>query len=279
MKHLKALTTAVSRRLVATSIGTGLLYVRQRMRAIKSVAIDPEQGGCVCQELLAERLLANLCRPGRTFIDVGSHVGSVVAQVRRHCPHASIIAIEADPEKSLAIRHRFPSITVHTIAAAEAAGTATFYIDEARSGYSSLLRSNVAKPRAIEVDLRPLDDIVQSSASVDIVKIDVEGAEIRVLRGADALVHRCRPLIVFESATPASEASRDAILDVFDWLAKRCYGCFLPNRVAHDGPPLGRDAFFAGHFYPRYATNYFAIPEESRTLWRDSARRVLGTHV
>jgi Methyltransferase FkbM domain len=124
------------------------------------------------------------------------------------------------------------------------------------------------------VPMRRLDDLVDA-ADVDVITPAVEGAELGVLLGAPRLLERCRPLIMFESA-PETDVLGYTKEAMYDHLAAKNYALLLPNRLAHNGPGLTRDAFLDGHWYPRSTTNYFAVPEERKLSVRDKARTILN---
>jgi hypothetical protein len=52
--------------------------------------------------------------------------------------------------------------------------------------------------RRIQVDVARLDDVLDESSRPRLIKVDVEGAELAVLRGAAETIGRARPLVVFE---------------------------------------------------------------------------------
>ena len=241
--------------------------------ALELLRVSKEELGTLANDQIAEQLVTRLCAPGRVFLDVGAHIGSIVAAVARHCPAARIVAVEAIPEKAARLRRKFGGVTVHCCALADQEGEAAFFIDEARSGYSSLARNGGGRMREIRVPLTRLDTLMPN-ADVDLIKIDVEGAELGVLRGADALAASARPAVMFESG-PADVLGHTKPA-LWAWFAERDYSVFVPNRVAHTAPPLSLDGFEDSHRYPRRTTNYFAVPAERIAEVRTRARRILG---
>jgi FkbM family methyltransferase len=230
------------------------------------------------QDICAKQLLPDLCCPERVFVDVGAHIGSVIADVRRRHPAIKIIAIEAVPEKAADLARRFGDVQIHSCAVGETDGRVSFFVDDMRPGYSSLSSAGNSHDnrREISVSMRRLDDIIPATANVDVIKIDVEGAELGVLRGSTAVIDRCRPVVLFESGPRTNETTNSSTEKLFDWFAVKNYELFVPNRVAHEGPPLERAGFIECHFYPFRTLNFFALPAERRIEIRDRARKALG---
>jgi FkbM family methyltransferase len=78
-----------------------------------------------------------------------------------------------------------------------------------------------------DVPVRRLDDL--SIHSVDLIKIDVEGAELQVLEGADSTLRTCRPAVVFESWLSYDDSG------VFAILKDLGYFFFVPGWDIGDG--------------------------------------------
>lgn len=268
----------VKRNLIGTAVGGSLLRGRQLLELWRAVRSNPERGGIVCQDVCAWQLLPALCRAGSAFVDVGAHIGSVVAHIRAHHPTLQVIAIEADPEKAMGIAVRFPNVEVHRCAVGDQNGEVSFYVDVDQPGYSSLVpqRKHDQQLREIKVRMWRLDDFLAPSIPVELMKIDVEGAELRVLRGGAKLVDRCRPVVLFESTPAGAGEAEPRIEELFHWFSARSYEIFVPNRVPHEGPPLHRESFLESHVYPFRTLNYFAIPVERRAEIRRRARSAFG---
>lgn len=266
------------KQLVLTSAaGTWALAFREKLKLIHSTFWNIEAVGTLANDQLATLLITHLCAPGKTFVDVGAHIGSVLSEVHGQDASVEIIAVEAIPEKASNLRRAFPYAQVHACAVSDAEGEVSFFINLAASGYSSLLRPNDsgASTKEITVPRKRLDRLVPSE-DVDALKIDVEGAELNVLRGAEQLLTRCRPTVMFESAPPRGSGMGWSKRDLWNYLNDLDYVVLLPNRIAHEGHGLLCEGFLESHIYPRRTTNYLAVPQERRVEIRDRARRVLG---
>jgi len=210
--------------------------------------------GTAVNDQLAPRLIAQLCQPTDVFVDVGAHIGSVIAEVRHNCPDARIVAFEAMSDKVAWLTRKFPTVTVHCCALSDQTGEAEFFVNLSQSGYSSLAEQQ-GSVRRITVAINRMDDLLDRA---DLIKIDVEGAELGVLRGAMRIIEECQPLIMFESG-PGNVLgfTKESI---FSFFSDRGYGLLAPNRLAHTGSVMTLDAFLDSHEYPRRTTNYFAVP-------------------
>jgi FkbM family methyltransferase len=147
-------------------------------------------------------LVPRLCDPARAFLDVGANVGVYALLAARHS--RTVVALEANPALAARLRGVLGDRhTVLAVGASDRAGTATLHIP-VRSGADVHWRSSLepdANPgfasRAVAVPTVPVDDL--DLPPVAVVKIDVEGHELPVLRGARALLTRDRPAVVLES--------------------------------------------------------------------------------
>ena len=277
-RSVEGASLVLKRLALRTTLGVYALATRNTLQRVLVSLSDLEGMGTIANDHLAEFLVTRLCREGRTFVDVGAHVGSIVAQVARRCPTATIVAIEAMPDKAAHLARLYPGIVCHACAASDVEGEATFFVDTMQSGFSSLRqpgKHRLASTLAIQVPLRTLDSLLPPDG-VDTVKIDVEGAELGVLRGAERLVATSRPTVMFESGPVAADPAGEGKAEQWQWLTDRRYVVLVPNRVAHDGQGLSLDGFMESHLYPRRATNYFAVAEERRLEIRDRARVLLG---
>ncbi|MFM9853407.1 MAG: FkbM family methyltransferase [Sphingomonadaceae bacterium] len=265
-------------RLVGTVFGRVAQSIRHQLDWIGARQSYGESTGTVANDRIAEILVTRLCMPGGGFLDVGAHIGSIMASVAHHQPSAKLYAVEAIPEKAAWLRRKFPAATILECAAGDHEGEVQFFINESRSGYSSLSADNAGaedRMREIRVKMCRIDRLI-GGAPIDVIKIDVEGAELGAVRGLEALMIRDKPTIMFESAPPADAKARDDRRALWQWFADHDYTVLIPNRVAHGDGGLGLESFIDAHIYPRRTTNYFAVARTRRDEIRARARHCLG---
>lgn len=262
----------MKRQLAGTRLGSIVMRVRDRLELMRGAVSDPSELGNLRNNALAGRLVTRLRRPNTTFIDVGAHIGSVIGEALHNVP-GRVIAFEAIPAKADYLRARYPKVTIHNLALLDHDGETRFFIDNAQSGYSSLAmrKGDVTE---ITVKVARMDAIIDAH-DVDMIKIDVEGAELGVLKGAENVIARCRPVVMFESGPGAPMGYTQEQL--WRWFNDRDYLVYLPDRISRAAGPATLEVFVDSHEYPRRTTNYFGIPAErmkevsarARVLLRD----------
>ena len=270
----------MKQKILGTALGRLAMKIRDRIGILKTALFKEESAGTITNDWMATFLVTKLCQPNRSFIDVGAHIGSIISEVSHYDSTIKIIAVEAMPDKALKLRNKFPSIELHECAVGENNdGEIAFYVNTKQSGYSSLGKpseNNESDTIEITVLIKQLDSLVTSD-DVDVIKIDVEGAELGVLRGSENIISNCRPVIMFESGAPTQNDGLGYTKnDMWEFFTNNKYEIFVPNRIAHNGPGLTMEGFSESHIYPRRTTNYFAVPIERRVETRDLARKILN---
>jgi FkbM family methyltransferase len=126
----------------------------------------------------------------KVIVDVGSNIGLSVLYFHICCPDALIVAVEADPEtfRRLELNTKpLSRVRLVNVAVAGKTGTVDLY-SGAHSWEASLYpKAGLHRPR--RVPARTLDDLLRSIgvSDVDIVKLDIEGAETEVLPRSSAI--------------------------------------------------------------------------------------------
>ena len=153
----------------------------------------------------AARAMRSLLRPGDVAIDAGANIGliSLVAAVAVG-QDGHVIACEPSPGTAAILRsnverNRFERIDVRQVAVAERAGSLPMHVFAPGSGVSSFAPADSGTGDLVEVPVATLDELAGDLIDrVRVVKIDVEGAEVRALRGASGLLQRVRPDFIVE---------------------------------------------------------------------------------
>jgi hypothetical protein len=95
---------------------------------------------------------------------------------------------------------------------------------------------------------------------MDLLKLDIEGAELVALRGATVVLDRWHPAILFEFGSeyvPNKPSRRD----LFDFLAEREYRIYSFGDFLFDKGPMGFEEFQRCGVYPFRAFNFVALPD------------------
>ncbi|MEM1361665.1 MAG: FkbM family methyltransferase [Pseudomonadota bacterium] len=266
----------MKRHLLKSQAGTLLLKLRSvhRLRTIPHA--NPEISGQVANDIIADKLITGLCRDHGAFLDIGAHLGSVFSQVHRANRTVKIVAIEADPQKAAFLRGNHGYCTVINVAVGESEGHVDFFVS-GQGGYSSLSAEETKQAgdsTCIQVEMSRLDTLFPDQ-SFDVIKMDIQGAELAALRGGASLIARSAPIIFFESVWDRVSEFGTAPRDVFAWFTGHGFDVVPPDRVGHDSQPMPLEAFLDSHQYPRRTLNYVAIPPHRRQEARARARQIL----
>ena len=211
------------------------------------------------------RFLWRNLKPGAVFLDIGAHHGvySVVA-AKKVGIDGVVVAFEPSVREYRRLRmhlrlNRLGSVRAEPLALGSAACTQKFFQitngDNTRGGF----RPPASEDRISEISVETvrLDDYVSQFplARVDFVKLDVEGGEREVLRGASSVLTKFRPIFICEVLDATTQAwgykAREIIqmLESFDfaWFDIRSNGSIVPHKIREHYPEI---------------RNYVAVPKE-----------------
>lgn len=148
-------------------------------------------------------LLKRLLTAEDTCVDVGAHIGYVALVAAKYA--GRVLAVEPGPttyrrlQRNLALNPRLaPKVVSLSIALADHGGTMTLLDSERQPNRASLAYRPV-DAREVRVEVRTLDQVAADHLDrVSFLKIDVEGAELDVLRGGLTTLRHHRPLVLCE---------------------------------------------------------------------------------
>jgi FkbM family methyltransferase len=204
-------------------------------------------------------VLATALRRDSNAIDVGANEGAMLADIARIAPEGRHIAYEPIPELHERLAAAYPDVDVRRAALSDLAGDAFFTHVVDAPAYSGLrqradLPNWASEVRRIPVRTERLDDVLAEGDAPALVKIDVEGAELHVLRGAVRTLERHRPFVLFEHGVGGADLYGSRPGDVFDLLDGAGLRIFDLDGVG----PYTRDGFEAVFTEPVW--NFLAAP-------------------
>ncbi|MEX5635988.1 FkbM family methyltransferase [Parafrankia sp. FMc2] len=158
-------------------------------------------------------LLSFVLQEDSNCIDVGAHRGDVLKSIVLHAPRGEHIAYEPLPHLFEYLCLEFPTVTLKQAALAEKAGVSPFAYVRSRPAYSGLRQrtpDGAEDVEQIEVVVEVLDETLPPEHRIDLIKIDVEGAEYGVLKGGQKLLATNRPYVIFEFGAAARKYGTSA---------------------------------------------------------------------
>lgn len=162
--------------------------------------VIPQKGNIYDQQTF--KLMKQVLSADSSCIDVGAYRGEIVQQMIKYAPKGQHFAFEPVPENYEYVNRRFNSVTTFNMALSDKPSTATFQHVVGRPARSGLREVEYPdknqRIEKFEVVVETLDRVIPKNAKIDLIKIDVEGAELGVLKGAKKLIKTQRPFIVFE---------------------------------------------------------------------------------
>lgn len=193
--------TFASARRIAVGASSGEVLIRSEVGYILCDASDHAVLACLLDSGDLERgtrlLIQRYLRPNDIFIDIGANLGlHTLAAARAMQGQGRIIAFEpfARTQRLLAESVRINGfsqmVEIHQTAISNHTGRQTLFMG-ASSGHHSLYELATemnGSSQTVDVSVARLGDIVPDSTPVNLIKIDVEGAELEVLQGARALI-------------------------------------------------------------------------------------------
>lgn len=188
------------------------------------------------------RFVADFLRHDMVMADVGANIGEITLTAAKRTPRGRVLAFEPSPQlfeqlsRNVAL-NQFRSVSLFNFGLFDSVGTLPLYLRSDNpygthnEGVSSLFPCGQSRQK-VSVPLRQFDDVVVECrlARLDLMKIDVEGAELMVLRGSENALRKFRPVLIVEIEEPNFKAAGYGKTDLFAWL--RYSGYDVP--VGHD---------------------------------------------
>ncbi|NVO31176.1 FkbM family methyltransferase [Hymenobacter lapidiphilus] len=120
------------------------------------------------------------------ILDAGANIGMAVLYFKRQFPAAHIVAFEPNPEAFRLLArnvaaNQLHDVVLHHAALAATAGELPFYYGSDGASLTGSLHPHASGIRTVQVPARRLSEVLADTAAFDLLKLDVEGAEVDIL--------------------------------------------------------------------------------------------------
>jgi FkbM family methyltransferase len=175
------------------------------------------------------KIIQRLLKPDSNCVDIGCHEGEILDLIIKQSPLGKKIGFEPIPGLFHFLSEKYAGdslVTIYPTALYDSEGTATFHHVLNAPAYSGIKKRKYDGMHVdidqISVQTDLLDNIIPDILRIDLLKIDVEGAEFRVMKGAARTIRRWKPVIIFEFGLGAADFYNSLPGDVYTFLTDAC---------------------------------------------------------
>jgi len=175
------------------------------------------------------KIIFNSLRRDSNCIDIGCHKGEILDLMILGAPEGRKFAFEPIPELYQQLLDKYKdnaTVQVFDSALYDKQGTTTFQHVLTAPAYSGIKQRRYDE-RHIEIEeinvkTDLLDNIIPADVAINLIKIDVEGAEFHVMKGGIETIRRCKPVIIFEFGLGAADFYDSKPHDLFSFICSDC---------------------------------------------------------
>ncbi len=204
------------------------------------------------------QFLKDQSRNGSVIIDIGAHIGLFAVRAAQIVGKGGkVYAFEPTPstfsvlKETIKINNAGDIVQPQEEAVSEKDGLTLFYISGTKGDNSNSLvgHRRDRKQEKVEVKLVSLDSFVSKNniRKVDLVKIDAEGVEAQVLKGAVDTLSKFKPKCILSLHPVAITANGDNLADIYDFLIRMEYKVFLDGKEISRGEFISKIDLFDVH--------------------------------
>lgn len=213
-------------------------------------------------------------RQGDTVADIGANKGSYLHWLHKAVgPTGKVFGYEPQPSlarylESVGTTLHWQNVTIHECALSDVAGTGRLNVPGAGDSPGASLGTainDVTACRHYECKVDTLDNQLRDSSQITLLKMDVEGHELNVFRGAKEILTRHAPVLLFECE--ARHLRQHTMAEVFDFLQNFGYAgqFFAPDglRPLCEFDPALHQRQDSPRFWdaPGYCNNFIFVPK------------------
>jgi FkbM family methyltransferase len=184
--------------------------------------------------------LMEAARPGTVAVDVGANVGIFTIPLARAVgTDGAVWAFEPLPENvdrlhANVVENQLSNVRLLAVAASDADGVLPFHL-AGDSAYGStrevFFGRGTGRSQTVPAVRLDTEWMAHGMPPVSVIKIDVEGAELAVLRGSLDMIRHCRPLLLIEAANSEELAKLEKYLSSFNYERRTRAGFVAHNHL------------------------------------------------
>jgi FkbM family methyltransferase len=215
------------------------IFTGRSMRVVLPEIVGTQLYGCGYIEPQVSRVLVERLRPGMVFFDVGAQYGfHALVAAELVGPGGTVVAFEPSRASFRLLSTNVAAtngVIVENLAVGSTTGNVVFHDFGLRNSALNTVHPTARVPLrerrrlradAYSVASTTLDEYVERTGLVpDVVKIDVEGAELAVLKGMTEVLRRGAPLLSIETGDYPEMDSPETAASI-DYLERLGYECF-----------------------------------------------------
>jgi len=194
-----------------------------------SESLQSEQSKDLKYNIQTFEVMKKVLYKNSNCIDIGCHKGKILKQMLSLSPNGNHFAFEPIPSMYHNLLDSFGpnnNINIYGYALSDKKGTSSFKYVVSNPGYSGFRRRRYDRPKEqvqeISVKTDKLDNVVPKNIPIHLIKVDVEGAELQVFRGAVDTIKRNRPVVIFEHGLGGADYYETTPEDIFNLLSEQC---------------------------------------------------------
>ncbi len=178
--------------------------------------------------------LYSMVKPGKTVIDIGANIGETTLNMAKLIGSTGcVISFEPSTNtykkclRNIALNDTLSNrINLHGFALGEKNESAFLQIAEQTNRGMNFISTSGEK-----IEIKKLDDVLvdEKKVKIDLIKMDVEGYELKVLKGAERLINQHHPKLFIELDNDLLNKQGDSSFALLEWLTAHHYQVTEPN--------------------------------------------------
>ncbi len=189
--------------------------IAKKLQSILPIAISKNE----VYDRLTKEIIKATCVQDSICIDIGANEGKILDWITKTAPHAMHYAFEPIPCLYENLKIQFARhAMIFPLALSDQKSISSFNLvitNHALSGLKKRPYPSFNQEENINVTTDLLDNIIKEDDKIHLIKIDVEGGEFNVLKGASKTIHNSNPIILFECGAIGGELYGFTASDVF----------------------------------------------------------------